>query len=201
MQVVAQQGPAALNLRAIAADLGVSHTAPRHHFGNRQGVLTAIAVDGFTLLGARLAALREAGAPFVELGVAYVEFATEQPAHFSVMFTPSLLDTEDPTFVEAADVAFAELRAGVEALGAHGSDSSHDSHGPHDSHGSHDPKESAAAAVIAAWSLAHGLADLALTGNLDRAGVRDLVASGDLPAITRRAAGLLFGSSPRGSDR
>ncbi|MGX5359713.1 TetR/AcrR family transcriptional regulator [Kocuria sp. KH4] len=179
LEVVAQDGPAALNLRAIAGDIGVSHTAPRYHFGGRRGVLTAIATEGFETLRERLSRLREDGAPFLELGVAYVEFALDHPAHFAVMFDPGLLDTDDPAFVAASDAALAELRIGVDTLAS-----------PH-------AQEDAAAAVIAAWSLVHGLATLALTGNLDRARIRDLVAGGDLSAITRRAAGMLYGSPSR----
>ncbi|MEX5235833.1 TetR/AcrR family transcriptional regulator [Kocuria arenosa] len=179
LEVVAQDGPAALNLRAIAGDIGVSHTAPRYHFSGRRGVLTAIAAEGFEKLRDRLSQLRQERAPFLELGVAYVEFALEHRAHFAVMFDPSLVDTDDPAFVEASDGAFAELRIGVDTLSAP------------------DAQEDAAAAVIAAWSLVHGLATLALTGNLDRARIRDLVAGGDLSSITRRAAGMLYGSPAR----
>jgi AcrR family transcriptional regulator len=46
VQVIASEGTDALSLRALAADLGVSHTAPRHHFASRQGLLTAVAVEG-----------------------------------------------------------------------------------------------------------------------------------------------------------
>jgi AcrR family transcriptional regulator len=179
LEVIAEDGATALNLRSIAGDIGVSHTAPRYHFSGRRGVLTAIAAEGFEKLRDRLSQLREARAPFLELGVAYVEFALEHRAHFAVMFDPALLDTDDPAFVEASDGAFAELRTGVDTLSAPGA------------------KEDAAAAVIAAWSLVHGLATLALTGSLDRARIRDLVAGGDLTSITRRAAGMLYGSPAR----
>jgi AcrR family transcriptional regulator len=181
LQVVAADGPEALNLRGLAADLGVSHTAPRHHFGSRQGVLTAIAVEGFELLRDRLARLRADGAPFLELGVAYVEFAAAHPAHFAVMFTPSLLDPEDPGLLAASEGAFAELRSGVDSMTGIADDP--------------------AAALIAAWSLVHGLASLALTGNLDRAKIRHLVADGDLSSIARRSASMLFRGPGRNGGR
>src|SRR5688500_15175281 len=70
--VIAAEGPSHLSLRSLAADLGVSHTAPRHHFGSREGVLSAVAAEGFTLLAADLRAVREAGGGFADVGVGYV---------------------------------------------------------------------------------------------------------------------------------
>lgn len=176
LQVVAEQGPKALSLRAIAADLGVSHTAPRHHFGSITGLLTAIAAEGFGMLRDRLVALREADAPFLEFGVAYVEFASEHPAHFAVMFQPTLTDPDDTSLAEASDGALAELRAGVAAIAPHSS------------------TEHAAAVVTAAWSMMHGLAMLDLTGNLARSRIRELLGVADIADIARRAGGLLGGS-------
>ncbi|MGJ3507105.1 TetR/AcrR family transcriptional regulator [Enemella sp. A6] len=176
LEVVAESGPRALSLRAIAADLGVSHTAPRHHFGSNAGLLSAIAVEGFRMLRERLVVLREAGAPLLDLGVAYVEFATEYPAHFAVMFEPTLTDPDDPTLAQAADEAFGELRAGVAAMAPHSG------------------TEDAAALVIAAWSLMHGLATLELTGNLARSQIRGLLGLTDFSEIARRAGVLLTGA-------
>lgn len=177
LEVVAEQGPLALSLRAVAADLGVSHTAPRHHFGSNTGLLTAIAIEGFEILRERLAQLRDQRAPFLELGVAYVEFASAHPAHFAVMFQPTLLDPTDAILERAADATFAELRAGVEAI-APGSST-----------------QDAAAVVTAAWSLMHGLATLELTGNLERSQIRRLLGLTDIADIARRAGSLLGASS------
>lgn len=176
LKVVAERGPHALSLRAVAADLGVSHTAPRHHFGSNTGLLTAIAAEGFGILRDRLVALREERAPFLELGVAYVEFATQHPAHFAVMFQPTLTDPDDTALTEASDGAFGELRAGVAAIAPHSS------------------TEDAAAAVTATWSLMHGLATLELTGNLDRSRIRELLGLTNISDIARRTGGLLTGS-------
>src|ERR1051325_968211 len=79
--VIARDGISALSLRAVAKDLGVSHTAFRRHFGSREGVLNALRVDGHRLLAERLIAAEPGG--FVELGVAYVCFALEPPGHFT----------------------------------------------------------------------------------------------------------------------
>lgn len=174
LEVIADRGPQALSLRSLAADVNVSHTAPRHHFGDLRGVVTAIAVEGFELLSEHLAAVRESGGDFKEVGVGYVEFALSHRAHFAVMFTPGWIHDDDPALQAARDRSFAMLSGGVEALRRTGQ--------------VQDP----AAAVIAAWGLMHGIATLALAGALDQARLSHLVADGDIAAIARRAAGLLF---------
>src|SRR5262245_62070040 len=174
--VIAAEGPYLFSLRSLAAELGVSHTAPRHHFGSREGVLNALATQGFQRLGAQLRGTREAGGSFLDVGVGYVEFALANPAHFQVMFAPALLDETDPELAAARSAAFAELRGGVDAMSAVGA------------------VEDAAAAVVAGWSIVHGFATLALTGNLDGSGIRSLFADGDLLSLARRSAGMLYGS-------
>ena len=174
--VIADEGPYLFSLRSLAADLSVSHTAPRYHFGSREGVLNALAAQGFVWLAEQLQTIRESGGSFVDRGVGYVDFALQHPAHFQVMFAPTLLDETDPELAESRAATFSELRSGVEQMSGDGR------------------VEDAAAAVIAGWSIVHGIATLALSGNLDSAEVRSLVAGGDLLEITRRAAGMLFGS-------
>lgn len=170
-EVVADSGAHAVTFRGLASDLGVSHTAPAHHFGNRTGLLTAFATEGFELLSAELeTAPRE---DFVALGVAYVRFALSHPGHFSVMFDNSQLDLGDPHYHQAAGAAMAMLRAGVEQFD--------------DSQGRSD----AAALTMAAWGMMHGIATLALAGALDASGVRAMVEGGDVLAIAGRAARLL----------
>ena len=179
--VIADEGPGLFSLRSLAADLGVSHAAPRHHFGSRQGVLTALAAEGYALLADQLRAVRENGGGFADVGVAYVGFAIAHPSHFEVMFSPKLLDQSDTALSAARELTFAELRGGVQALEGEGRVA--------------DPP----AAVLAAWSIVHGIATLALSGNLDASALRGHVADGDLLEITRRSALLLF--RPTSDDR
>jgi len=173
-EVIADEGPGLFSLRSLAADLGVSHAAPRHHFGSRKGVLTALAAEGFTVLAEQLREVRETGGGFADVGVAYVRFAVAHPSHFEVMFAPKLLDQNDAALSDARELTFAELRGGVQALENEGRVA--------------DPP----AAVLAAWSIVHGIATLALSGNLDASALRSHVAEGDLLEITRRSALLLF---------
>ncbi|NLE96687.1 MAG: WHG domain-containing protein, partial [Propionibacterium sp.] len=100
------------------------------------------------------------------------------PAHFAVMFNPELLH-DDPELDRASGRAFGELRDGVERLREGGQ------------------IDDAPAAVIAAWSLVHGLTTLALSGNLARAKL-DGEPAGEpsLTGLARRAVAMLYGSAP-----
>lgn len=175
-EVVAESGSQALSLRGLAAEIGVSHTAPRHHFGSRDGLLTALAADGFDLLADAMVAVREAGGDFGETGLAYVRFALEHPGHFAVMFDGDVLVEDDPALVAAQHRAFAEVRAGAESLDD-----------PH-------AREDMAAATLAGWSMMHGLVTLQRSGALDRSHVTDLLGDHPLPALAARIAPMLFGS-------
>jgi AcrR family transcriptional regulator len=117
-EAVAERGPAALSLRELARLAGVSHAAPAHHFGDKAGVLTAVAAEGFTLLSA---ALTEAGDDLLAAGIAYVRFAVAHPGHFAVMFDRSLLHGDDAELraaEQASASALAELTPDAESARA-----------------------------------------------------------------------------------
>jgi AcrR family transcriptional regulator len=168
LQAIAEVGPAAVSLRDLARRTGVSHAAPAHHFGNKAGLLTAVAADGFRRLAATLREAHEATGSFLEVGVAYVRFAVTHPAHFEVMFRPELYHPDDPELVRARDAARALLYppAGEAANSPNGGGD--------------------VRAGVAAWSLVHGLATLWLNHNLPPQ-------LGDDPEqITREVARYLF---------
>ncbi|WP_434739838.1 TetR/AcrR family transcriptional regulator [Micromonospora sp. SH-82] len=166
-EAIVEAGPAALSLRDLARRVGVSHAAPAHHFGDKTGLLTAIAAEGLKLLAG---ALEAAGGDILATGQAYIRFAVTHRAHFEVMFQPSLLHTEAPELVAARQ------RAG-QAL----SDSLTD---PRVTDGVADQ------ARLAAWSIAHGFATLWLAGALPP----DL--GGDAPDAAAPIIRLLFEHPP-----
>jgi AcrR family transcriptional regulator len=168
LQAIAEVGPAAVSLRDLARRTGVSHAAPAHHFGDKAGLLTAVATDGFRQLAATLGQTYQATGSFLELGVAYVGFAVTHRAHFEVMFRPELYRTDDPELVQAREQARALLYPpAAEAAN------------------SPDGRDELRAGV-AAWSLVHGLATLWLNQNLPPQ-------LGDDPKeITREVARYLF---------
>jgi AcrR family transcriptional regulator len=147
VQAIEEAGPAAVSLRDLARRVGVSHAAPAHHFGDKAGLLTALAADGFRRLAATLGQAYQETGSFLEVGVAYVGFAVRHRAHFEVMFRPELYRTDDPELVQARDRARSLLYPpAAELAGESGRDDM--------------------TAGVAAWSLVHGLATLWLNHNL-----------------------------------
>ena len=90
VRTIQAQGVEALTLRAVAGKLGVSRTALYRHFADKQALLGAVAAEGFRTLRDALVAAWERegrGRPgFEAMGRAYVHFALEHPSHYRVMF-------------------------------------------------------------------------------------------------------------------
>lgn len=112
-----QAGPDAVTIRGVARLAGVSHTAPLHHFRDRDELLHEVAERGFDLLLERLdRELRPGAGPFESLrtyGLVYVLHAVDHPGLFRVMFAPC---GRPPG--EAAYRRLIELCAAVQASGA-----------------------------------------------------------------------------------
>jgi AcrR family transcriptional regulator len=168
LDVIEREGLATLRLRDLARRVGVSHAAPVHHFGDKAGLLTAVATDGFSLLAHELQDTYARTGSFLEVGAAYVRFAVQHRAYFEVMFRPELYHATDPA-LDAARRAARELLFGPVAQVPAGSG---------------EPQR----ASLAAWSLAHGLATLLLSGNLPPELTRDP------EDLARSVAAYLFGS-------
>lgn len=157
LAVVATEGPSAVNLRALARQLGVSHAAPANHFADKTAIFTAIAQEGFELMGGAMAqAVAEVGddqpaaARSAATGRAYLQFALGHPAHFAVMWQGDLLRRGDPALDAAADATFDQLLDGVRAAQAGGWARGADER----------------TVAYLAWAAVHGLAVLWLSGPL-----------------------------------
>lgn len=141
-------GAARLSLRELARRAGVSHAAPAHHFGDKRGLFTALAAEGFRMLHGRTAEALDSPEPLIEAGRIYIEFALEHPAHFAVMFDDSLVNADEGEYARERATAFDRLFAAVQLAT--------DVRSPED----------LAAQSLTAWALVHGLATLWLSGNL-----------------------------------
>jgi AcrR family transcriptional regulator len=112
--VLRERGLQGFTLRECARRAGVSHAAPKHHFGNARGFLTEIAARGFnqlvtTLRGHLEDADDDLDAQFLAASTAYSEFATGYPEHFRIMFRSDLLDTDSEILMSAARATFTVL--------------------------------------------------------------------------------------------
>jgi AcrR family transcriptional regulator len=162
--VVATDGPGHLSLRALARSAGVSHAAPAHHFGDKSGVFTAIATEGFELLYETQVRTIEGVQPrqsLLPLAVNYVLFALEHPSHYEVMWREDLYNRADPALTAARQRVFEVFYQSVEA-----------------GTGALEPQQFRGA-VAAAWSIVHGFATLWLSGNLTEFLGSDPVAASD----------------------
>lgn len=154
-QLVLEQGVAGLSLREVARRAGVSHGAPAHHFGDKAGLLTALATQGFELFSAALIKARDEADSdpllrFAATGYAYVMFADSHRPHFEIMFRPELLRMDDPALLASSGAAYGVLRGMVAEVQAAGFATDRD------------PEILA----VTAWAQSHGLATLWLSGNL-----------------------------------
>ena len=152
-QLLAEQGIENFSLRAAARRAGVSPAAPAYHFGDAAGLLSEVAILGFSELSAYLAAWTAKGGddPLARLrcqGEGYIRFALANRARFQLMFRKDKLQASErlsatslATFAQlqaavcqVANIPVAQMDAGLTAV------------------------------ILAAWSLVHGFAHLALDG-------------------------------------
>ncbi|MEU2427388.1 TetR/AcrR family transcriptional regulator [Streptomyces sp. NPDC007851] len=108
-----EKGTAALSLRELARDIGVSHAAPGRHFKDKQALLDALALSGYDRLNGALAAadLPEASLEprLTSLARAYLTFAIENPELLELMFARKHDPDIDARLAEAVDVSMASF--------------------------------------------------------------------------------------------
>lgn len=104
-RLLEREGSAALSLRAVAREAGVSAAAPYHHFKDRAALLYAIAHQGNVALNEAMKAAFDASTPgrerIIAVGVTYVEFALKNPALYRLMFETTRLYDHYPDASEA----------------------------------------------------------------------------------------------------
>ena len=157
LAAIERDGPANVSLRALAREVGVSSAAPVHHFGDKAGLLTAIATEGFRTLAASMTEAWRSERTMLAVGVSYVEFAVTHPAHFAVMFRSDLLHSQDPDLLEARRATEAVHREAAAVV-------------------SRATGQEAQLVGLAGWSLMHGVTALWADGLLPPARAEDPVA-------------------------
>jgi AcrR family transcriptional regulator len=149
-RLVAEAGPTGFTLREVARRAGVSHNAPYRHFRDKDELLAAVAAQGFRELKRAMLDTSKSQITALERlkrsGLAYVSFALRRPEHFTVMFDAPIAKAKYPDSAEAAEQAFGTLVGFVEACQREGQL----------------PRGDVMQRALAAWSLVHGIAKLAV---------------------------------------
>ena len=154
-KILETEGVDALTLRAVARMVGVSHTAPKNHFGDLEGLLSELAAVGYRRFGAALsAAMESAGADprqrLRAMGLAYVAFARAYPNLFVLMYRSDRLDMNAPGLRGAIEGTRQSLKNATASVAPAVAPA---------------PLQLAARAT-ASWALVHGFAMLLLDGRL-----------------------------------
>ena len=146
--VLETEGPAGLNLRALAARAGITAGSVYHHYAGKTELLGELAGAGF---GDLRRALEQADRAAPEGGrlrawaLTYFDFAHRQPGLYGLMFDPAIAGLA--SVAEAREAALANLRQLVARVAAQ--------------QGRDRPVEQIALAI---WAAAHGAASLTISG-------------------------------------
>lgn len=155
-RIAEQEGWPNVTVRRLSDEISYSQPVLYGHFGSREGIVSAVALEGFRELGLALEKARKRakhGSALEAVAAAYLEFAATSPALYEAMFTLSL----SVPFGETATPA--ELRFGfaqlMELFLGHGS------------------KPEVMAELF--WASLHGVAELTRTRRFPRGRQRERV--------------------------
>ncbi|MEU4801962.1 TetR/AcrR family transcriptional regulator [Actinosynnema sp. NPDC023587] len=153
-ELLSTEGPGALSLRRLAADVNTSTTAVYSLFGGKPALLDALYEEAFRRFGDRLAALPATDDPvedIIRLGLVYRASALADPQFYLVMFSkviPNFTPSAE-TDAAAADTFLPLVENVGRAVGCGMFVAA-----PHDQ------------IALALWGVVHGLVSLELNGNL-----------------------------------
>ena len=118
-----QEGWDAVTTRRLSAEIEYSQPVLYKHFSSMEGVVAAVAVQGFGELGDALSSARSGATDghdaLARVAHAFIRFAHDNPALFDAMFTrATTLHFAAPDTPAELNTAFAELRAAVGMVAA-----------------------------------------------------------------------------------
>lgn len=169
-KILTEKGADSLSLRAVAAEVGVSHMAPYSHFKSKKFLFQEVAASGFDELASKMIrdseGLSNASELILSYGVTYIEFALAQPQLYRLMLGQvenlgrrTSLKTEDADKLNQASVDVS-------------SELQRSSKRPFDLLESAFAQMSrnalnVKARALGAWSMVHGMAALLIEGHFD----------------------------------
>jgi AcrR family transcriptional regulator len=146
-RILEAEGPAALSLRAVAREAGVSPAAPYHHFKDKTELMEAVAHGGWEMLGDTIREARaiapSPGEALAQIGVAYVKFARDNPALYRLMYDTTRDRTAMPEHAKQEDSGYSQVQGALIEAGADPLD-----------------ERELELATIASWCAVHGLAEM-----------------------------------------
>lgn len=155
LELLGESDVGAVSLRGVARRAGVSAMAPYRHYPDKEALLAAVAQTGFEGLRVALT-LADSTSPTDEAllaqGVAYVQYAMDNPVLFRLMFGPPRRDTHID-LMASNETAFSVL---VRRMAQQTTSAELQSQ------------------VLGYWSLVHGLAMLILDGQTQVVGIQSL---------------------------
>jgi AcrR family transcriptional regulator len=161
LALVAEKGPKGFTLTEAARRAGVSAAAPYRHFADKAQLLAAVAEEGFIQLHEALSAASDGASDpmnrVIDLGRAYVRWAVTHPDYYLAMFGAQTVKRDHPGLLFAAGHAFGELVDAITSCLESGVMEGQD------------PVEISGPM----WSLVHGVASLAIGGELRHVGIHE----------------------------
>jgi AcrR family transcriptional regulator len=160
LEILSETQSLEISLRELARRAGVSHNAPYKHFADKRELLAAVSTAGFEALTERmsdeLTAHRNARARLFAVLRAYIQHGVENPALYRLMFGGYLSSPDDarPAIERAAAEKTKTLLASIIIDGALGRAIPNTPRN----------ERRIAGAILACWSLVHGLTMLLADG-------------------------------------
>ena len=165
MEMVARDGPDAVNLREAARRARVSPAAPFRHFASHAELMTAVAAEALHRFGAEIESASAGAANPAEriraIGVAYLCWAFNNPFFFEAISTRRIYDLDASRELTAANRAIQDR---LDAAIAEGVDNGVVA------------ASDAPQIRLAGRALVYGLARMRIDGQLSRWGVHETVA-------------------------
>ncbi|CAM3193131.1 TetR family transcriptional regulator [Pseudomonas floridensis] len=151
--IVGESGVRGLSLRECARRANVSHSAPAHHFGSMDNLLSEIAADGYERMIEIISTVQlERADPMMGCGLGYVKFATTYPHHFRLMLGSDGATRTSPRLRESSEAALQLLRQSIRTAWVQ-------------QNGAEPDPTVLEQRTVLAWSAAHGYASLAIDRN------------------------------------